>query len=360
MDASDLNAQALTAITASLKHVPGLQATPVPTPKSGADFILSASWHRNEPWILVCEVKHSAQPKQLREVVEQLKSYMRRDERTYGVIIAPYLSPQTKKLLEGEGVGYVDLQGAARLAFDTVYIETPPESPKRAKAEDRRQLRSVFGLKSARVMRALLKHPLGKSWRVVELATVAKVSVGQVSHVRRFLIDQEWAEADPNNHGFRVERPGDILDAWRDVYSKSRPNRTNYYTVLSGRARQEALRQALEEAGQGRDALLSSYSAANWMAPYARYNTERLVATFAGEAILQKHLQLEQTVRGENVSVERPKDDGLFDDRLDISGMWCTGLIQTYLDLWISGDRGREGAEHLRRTKIEPLWKVVS
>lgn len=59
--------------------------------------------------------------------------------------------------------------------------------------------------------------------------------------------------------------------------------------------------------------------------------------------------------------VERPADEGILADRDEAApGIWCTGLAQTYLDLCASGERGVEAAEHLRLTRIAPLWKAVA
>jgi hypothetical protein len=65
--------------------------------------------------------------------------------------------------------------------------------------------------------------------------------------------------------------------------------------------------------------------------------------------------------KGETVIVERPADEGLLADRDEAApGIWCTGLAQTYLDLHAAGERGAEAAEHLRQTRIAPLWQVAN
>jgi hypothetical protein len=49
-----------------------------------------------------------------------------------------------------------------------------------------------------------------------------------------------------------------------------------------------------------------------------------------------------------------PKDDGVFIDKVEAaSGIDCTSPVQTFLDLSVVGDRGREAAEHLRRKCTE-------
>jgi hypothetical protein len=353
----ELLSDAERAVRTALQRVPRIEIAPTSTSERTADFVVSATIREGQTWTLICELKEMAQPRQVRSAVYQLKRAIEGRHNVYPVLVAPRLSEESQQICATEGVGYVDLIGNWRLAFGGIFIERNVDQTRRAEAEERRELGSVFGLRSARAMRVLLQNP-GHAWRVTELAKKAHVSVGQISNIRKYLLDHEWAERDPESSAVRIRKPDAILDAWQKVYSKRRPQRTHYYTVLHGTSLDTAIREAQQEAGNGLDALLSSFSAAKWIAPYARFNTERFAANEAGETVLKKHLMLESAPRGENVSIEHPKDEALFDDRIEAApGIWCTGLIQTYLDLSTAGDRGREAAEHLRKMKLEPLWK---
>jgi len=62
---------------------------------------------------------------------------------------------------------------------------------------------------------------------------------------------------------------------------------------------------------------------------------------------------LAPSVKGENVVVTVPKDLGLLRDTVEPApGAVCTRAVQTYLDLWVSGERGQEAAQHLRQEKL--------
>jgi hypothetical protein len=68
-------------------------------------------------------------------------------------------------------VSLVDLEGNARLSFDTVFIDRPvPNQPK----PERREFRSLFKPKSGQVLRVLLRDPK-QMWKVTELAEAAEV-----------------------------------------------------------------------------------------------------------------------------------------------------------------------------------------
>jgi len=306
------------------------------------------------PWTLVCEAKRHAQPRHVREAVYQLRHRLLtlRSLSVYGVFIAPYLSDESVAVLREESMGYLDLAGNCFLSFDSVFIERrgAPNLPVR-----RRALRELFAPKASRVLRVLLTDP-DHAWRVTDLAHSAGVSLGQASNVRRALLDREWATVDPS--GVRLKNPNAVLDAWRSQYQAPVLSETHYYTLLHGASLESALRAAFAAPGADQHLLLSSFSAAQWLAPFARVPGHFFYADAKGEASIKAALQLESVSRGANVMVSRPKDDGVAIDRRPLAeGLWSTGPVQTYLDLAIAGDRGQEAADHLRRETLEPAWR---
>ena len=100
--------------------------------------------------------------------------------------------------------------------------------------------------------------------------------------------------------------------------------------------------------------MFASFSAAQWLAPYARAATHFLYADKAGLDVLQHELKLSSAAKGENVVITQLNDPGLFRDRVEPApGIICTSLVQTYLDLAAAGERGREAADHLRQEKLK-------
>jgi hypothetical protein len=266
------------------------------------------------------------------------------------IFIAPYLSPEAQALCQEHSVGFLDLEGNARIAFDGVFIERlVPTRP----AIERRELKSIFKPKSAQVLRVLLRDP-SRPWRVVELAEAADVSLGHVSNVRTGLIDREWAKVESG--GFLLTRPDAVLDAWRDAYEPPAGSRLAFYTTLHGNALERALRDALGAANKDGQAILASFSAAQWLAPYARTGSQFLYADQQAIEALQHALKLSSAAKGENVIITQLRDDGLFRDKVEAApGIVCTSPVQTYLDLATASERGREAAEHLRSEKLKWL-----
>lgn len=297
---------------------------------------------------LACEVKANGQPRYARAVLSQLRSYVAgQPPGTIPVFVAPYLSPNVQALCREQGIGFLDLEGNVRLTFDGIFIDrqvaNKPDS-------ERRELKSLFRPKSAQVLRVLLRDPT-RTWRVVELAEAAAVSVGHVSNVRSGLLDREWAKV--SEGGLFLSKPDALLDEWASAYAPPAGKRLSFYTTLHGGALEDAARQALHAADEGGQAAFASYSAAQWLAPYARTGTHYFYADLKGLERLRAVLDLSSVSKGQNVIVTLPKDTGLFRDTVEPApGVVCTSPVQTYLDLRVAGERGAEAADHLRKEML--------
>ncbi|ABE32073.1 hypothetical protein DR64_3029 [Paraburkholderia xenovorans LB400] len=327
-------------------HVEGIDAEAVSgdwVPDLIARLVVDGKRH-----LLICEYKSSGQPRFARSALLELRNYVaQRAPEATPVFIAPYISPVVRKMCEEKGVGYLDLEGNARIAFGGVFIERMvTDKP----VVEQRELRSLFRPKSAQVLRAMLRDP-GRAWRVTELSEISGVSLGHVSNVRTGLIDREWARA--SDDGLILSEPDALLDAWRDSYAAPAGERSSFYTPLHGSALEDAARSVLRvEDTRGR-AAFASFSAAQWLAPYGRTGTHYFFADEDGLRKLQAALKLAPALKGENVIVTVPKDLGLLADTVEPApGAICTSPVQTYLDLSIAGERGAEAADHLRQERL--------
>lgn len=298
---------------------------------------------------LACEIKSRGEPSIIMSAILRLKRNLQTQlETLVPVVIAPYLSPEARRICRDNGAGYFDFFGNAFLALDEIYIERELEG---RPAAERRELKSLFKPKSARILRILLRDPR-RSWRVTELADVAKVSLGQVSNVRGKLLEREWASVTPD--GVRLVRPDALLDDWRDEYEAPAGPRLEFHTTLHGPALEEALANCLRTIDGKGGAALASFSAARWLAPYGRVGSHFLYADRKGLERLEAHLRLSPVARGANVVVTVLEDDGpLLDTVEPAPGIVCTSAVQTYLDLHDAGERGREAADHLRRLRLK-------
>lgn len=350
----ELKERAAGALRELLAEIPIIRMESLEADLEGADRGVDILAHLNvsdRPHMLVCEVKSNGQPRNVRAALLQLRNYVAHlDREAVPMFIAPYLSPEAQALCKENNVAFLDLVGNARIAFDNVFIERRVSDRPPA---DRRELKSLFKPKSAQVLRVLLQDP-HRAWRVTELAEAADVSLGHVSNVRTGLLDREWARV--SVQGLFLSEPDALLDAWRAEYEVPEGNRLAFYTILHGSAFEQAAREVLGVSQGNGKAVFASFSAANWLAPFGRTGMQYFYADNAGLERLKDRLKLSRSSKGENVIVTVPKDFGLFRDTVEpMQGAVCTSPVQTYLDLWVSGERGQEAAEHLRQEKLQ--WR---
>lgn len=344
-------ARASEALRRLLENVPILKIAGIEIKDVSGDWepdMLARLLVDGRQYMLICEYKSNGQPRYARSALLELLDYVaHRAPQATPVFIAPYIAPAVRQLCEEKGVGYLDLEGNARIAFGGVFIErVVADKP----AAERRELKSLFRPKSAQVLRAMLREP-GRAWRVTELSEISGVSLGHVSNVRTGLIDREWACA--SDDGLVLSEPDALLDAWRDSYTAPPGERLRFYTPLHGSALEDAARSALRaDDGPGR-AAFASFSAAQWLSPYGRTGMHYFFADGEGLRKLHSALKLAPASKGENVVVIVPKDLGLLSDTVEPApGAVCTSPVQTYLDLSIAGERGTEAADHLRQEKL--------
>lgn len=296
-------------------------------------------------WTLIVEEKRLGQPREVRAAVLHLEQQLRQlpdNQSRYGVLLAPFISAESAKICTEAGVGYADLAGNARLAFDPIYIETrSAENPFR----ERREARSLFAPRAARVLRVLLQGPL-RAWKVTELAESAQVSLGWVSAVRQQLRAREWAAEEPR--GLRVTKPDAVLEAWTKADEWEKRTQTQEYSVLVSDP--VALAEKLK-------ATLSDEPVfTQWIAGWLRhpYTTPVIVTAyvkeFPDEALLKSKLLARRVPTGDGgLRLVVPKEEGVLHPAQVVKGFKLVSDVQIYLDLLRGGLRGEEQAAELRR-----------
>jgi hypothetical protein len=297
--------------------------------------------------MVLVEVKTSGQPRIVREAVNQLLQFQSKVPKAYGVLIAPYISPQSAQLCTENGIGYVDLAGNCRLSFRRLYVERegkPNPVPRR------RDLRSLYSPRTTRVLRVLLLNPK-KIWKLQPLAQEAGVSLGQVYNVKRLLADREWIRTD--EEGLRLVEPGTLLAEWSQNYTYRRNAARDFYS-LDGPPEIES-KLAIACRDEGIQYALTGFPAAARLAPMVRY--QRVTAYVkGGPDDLVKSLGLKQVASGANVTLLSPYDDGVFYGATDVNGIQIVSPVQAYLDLIGFRGRGEEAATFLLEQVIQRQW----
>lgn len=294
------------------------------------------------------EVKSIGQPRFIRMAAQQLTEYMAANPGvTYGVLAAPYISEDGRELCRRYGIGYVDLAGNTRLAFRNLYIDI---QGRKNPYPTTRGLKSLFTKRSTRAIRVLLSNPK-RFWYVQDLAREADLSLGQVSNIKRLLIDEDLLEEE--GRSFKLVEPERLLDAWVQNYSFRYNDSFDFYS-LEGTKIEEKIASFCKD--KGIIYAMALFSGANLVAPFVRY-TRSFV--YLGERIVEvaKQLELKEVASGPNVTLLKPYDKGIFYGIQDVNGLNVVSDIQLYLDLKKYRGRGEEAAQYILDNRLRPAWR---
>ncbi len=310
------------------------------------DIVLTLKTPNGDQVVLV-EVKGSGQPRIVRDAANQLLRYQSTASGAYGILVAPYISPQSARLCAENGIGYVDLAGNCRLSFGSVYIE---RDGKPNPAPQRRELRSLYAPRATRVLRVLLQDPK-KTWRLQPLAQKAEVSLGQVYNVKKLLADREWIRSEAD--GLRLADPRALLREWSQSYTYRKNAACDFYSLDAPPEVERKLAAACREVAA--PYAFTGFSAAARLAPMVRY--QRVMAYVDGDlAPIVTTLSLKEVSSGANVTLLSPYDDGVFYGAAEVDGLRIASPIQVYLDLIGYRGRGEEAATFLLEQVIEHTW----
>ena len=296
---------------------------------------------------LVVEIKANGQPRLAREAVNQLLRYRDLFPDSYGVFVAPYISPRAGEICRREGMGYLDLAGNCFLCFDGVYIE---QGGRPNIFGEKRDLRSLYSPKAERVLRVLLTNP-GRTWKVQQLAEEAQVSLGQVSNVKKLLTDREWCQRD--RRGFVLNEPEQLLKEWKENYSFRRNEILDFYAI-KGPSQVEADIIAYCNRRKVKYAF-TGFSGAARLAPAVRYQRAMAYLEDLNEGVIAQ-LGLKKVSTGANVSLFLPYDEGVFYGARELNGGRVASPVQVYLDVSSFRGRGEEAAFFLLDQVIKPAW----
>jgi hypothetical protein len=296
----------------------------------------------SEAKTLICEARPVGQPRYVREMLTRLRGLKGRLPGAYPVVVAPYVSPQSAALVRQDGSGYLDLSGNCHLAFDNVLIVKEGKPNPRPAT---RPLKALFAPRATRIVRVLLAEH-DRSWRLEELGRAAEVSLGHAHNVIKRLEDVEWVERGTAGR-FRLQKPGELLDAWREAYTYRANGMAAFVAPASDKRR--IMESLARHAGTlGARYAFTLHAGASLVGPQVRVPTVHCYVGGDPEP-LARALGL-QPVEGEGtVYLMTPYDQGVFYAPLTKGGFQVVCLPQLYVDLYRHERRGREQADKLRR-----------
>lgn len=346
----DITAQAEEALRQCLKRVPFLRVLQVrrePRLKEARPDLAATVKVKGRTVKLLVEVNANGEPRTARNAANQLVRSVDQVPKSYGVFIAPYISSAAADICTNDGLGYVDLSGNCRLCFGSVFVE---QRGRPNRYSEKRRLRSIFSPKAERILRVLAAEPR-RTWKTVDLAAEAGVSIGHVAKVKKRLADREWIEA--GRKGFALIAPEELLNEWSKAYDFGKNDTSELYSLESLPDIEARLAQVLE--AKGIRYALTAFSAAARMAAAVRYRRVTAYVADLPESLLSE-LGMKRVDSGANVSLAVPYDAGVFYGSRQVEGVTLASPLQVYLDLLSFRGRGAEAAEAIRRDILEKSW----
>jgi DNA-binding MarR family transcriptional regulator len=295
--------------------------------------------------IFIAEVRRSTEPRFLRSSLSFFKELKEQYHDWIPLIVTPYIGPGGRELCRQEGISYIDTFGNVGIFLKDGFILK--ESKESIKSETR-ALKSLFAIKSTRVIRVLLENST-RHWKFQDLADSSKVSIGHVHNVVNKLSDEEYVTK--TEQGININQPGKLLDDWAKYYKFTEINVINSF--YSDERAYSLLQQKLAHIADNLNYTyaFTLFAAALLIIPYVR--TPFVHFYLLGDKDkFAKNANLKPVTSGGNVSIITPYDEGVFNAGNDINGLRVVGNIQLYLDLINYPTRGKEQAEILREKVI--------
>ncbi|HEX5595418.1 MAG TPA: hypothetical protein VFX61_05245 [Micromonosporaceae bacterium] len=202
-----------------------------PTPDS-----VDALWQLREQntgfSLVLVEAKTSFSPRDVGRVHGGLSEMVRRVMRNPVIlVVAPWLSPRSRALLEERGYSYLDLTGNVYLRVDRPAVYLRLQGAEHDPWPAPRPPARLYGPKARRLARLLVD--VASPLRLTDLARVGGLNRGYVSSLLQALDDQAIVERDRKGTVIDVDWPG-LLVAAVERYDLLKSNSSSLFVTPIG------------------------------------------------------------------------------------------------------------------------------
>lgn len=324
-----------------LQHIPSvvkiIDREVVPQQRPYSDFVIEIVTEY-KTIIMNIEVKSRGEKRFICEYVSRVNNHRMADE--YYMLVAPYISEESAELLKSNGINYFDLSGNCFISADMIYISVQGKQNLYIPQRSNKNIFSKLSVKSSIVLRTMLNEP-ERVWQVQELSDITGVSLGMISNIKTYLIENNFAEI--INNRFRLKNIKDMLWEWARAYN-SKPDETEEYYSLDKIADFEQQTSKWNE-NRGSTVTLGSFSAAARYAPTVRYNKVFIYVNVQDKQEFIKDFGLKKVENGGNIVICSLYNNISTMFSKKINGFTITSPTQTIIDLLSHTGRGEEAAE---------------
>lgn len=270
-----------------------------------------------------------------------------KDKKGMPVLISPYISERTAQICEENQVGYFDYAGNCWFVGHSIYLSEKGNKniqPKEQKAVSIFEKSSVV---SSLILRELFAD-VTKVWKLKYLSEKLNCSIGQVSKVMNFLVQNVWAEK--TKEGFLLKNPEMLLKEWSRIYGNKEVTAYNCYTIDNISIFEKKLNLLKKDTGI--ESYLTGFSGGVRYTPVVRYNKVHVFISPEDVPEAIRYLELKEVSSGANVVIFAMDNDSYIKDRREINSDMVVSPIQIYLDSMQLKGRGEELAEAILRKEI--------
>ena len=293
------------------------------------------------------DIKSRGEKRFIIEYVDRVKSFV---DSSRCMLIAPYISPDSAELLKENAINYMDLSGNCYVAADMIYISVEGKSNQYIPKRSNKNIFARSSVKSAIVLKTLLNEPY-REWQVQELVEMTGTSLGMISNIKKYLIENNWAEK--VNGRFRLKNIQDMLWEWARVCNLKADQTEEYYSLDRIADFESGL--SLWNNNHGATVTLGSFSAAARYAPTVRYNKTFVYIEFQDKQEFIRDFGLKKVESGGNVTICTIYDQTTTMFAREINNSIVTSPVQTILDLLSHAGRGEEAAEAIIHKEFKEI-----
>ena len=239
------------------------------------------------------------------------------------LVIAPYVSPKVRQMLEEESVGYLDLTGNIRIALDQagIFIDAQGAQRDPNATKSRRGLR---GAKVGAVVRVLVDA--APPYTGAEIAKAANVNEGYVSRILETLGDEGLIDRESPGPVSGVDWPA-VLRRRAQVLDLFRPTGSFRYVARQGA--RGLVEQLATRGPEATPTITGSFAAAR-LAPVAA-PTLLVMYTMSPREVAQE-LELLPAETGADVVLVRPDNEVVFARAVRDAGLSWAAPSQVAMD----------------------------
>lgn len=333
--------QAIECVENKFLKLPNVQKYEI-TQKTENGFIATVEMEDGYEFMINAVIISQVFPSTVMQLIERQKG-----EKGISVLISPYISERTAQICEENSMGYFDYAGNCWFVGHSLYLSEKGNKniqPKEQKAVSIFEKSSVV---SSVILRELFAD-VTKVWKLKYLSEKVNCSIGQVSKVMNYLVQNVWAEK--TKEGYILKKPEILLREWSKIYGNKEVTAYNCYTLDNISSFEKKLQLLKEDVGI--ESYLTGFAGGVRYAPVVRYNKVHVFISPEDIPEAIRYLDVKEVNSGANVVIFAMDNDSYIKDSREINRDLVVSPIQIYLDSMQLKGRGEELAEAILRREI--------